>query len=157
MHISLYTYTYTYTVDLYIYMYRYTYTYKYTDIHTTYTVTYIHPVRIARIHYPRFVPRVGLGFKEICTLSALIISKVGSEKTRILDCELGVHTIICGLTEPARCSATPAFWDMWCWSWHLSKHWHSALLCHDVSNYRIWSDVQYGTQRIQRVCCTTSL
>ena len=35
----------------------------------------LHPVRIARIHSPRFVPRVGLGFKERRTLSALIISK----------------------------------------------------------------------------------
>ena len=35
----------------------------------------IHPVRIAIIHYPIFVPMVGLGFKEIRTLSALMISK----------------------------------------------------------------------------------
>ena len=35
----------------------------------------LHPVRIARIHYPRFAPRVGLGSKEIRTLSALRISK----------------------------------------------------------------------------------
>ena len=35
----------------------------------------IHPVRIAITHYLKFVPRVGLGFKEIRTLSALRISK----------------------------------------------------------------------------------
>ena len=43
--------------------------------HYSSNATCLHPVRIARIHYPRFVPRVGLGFKEIRTLSALRVSK----------------------------------------------------------------------------------
>ena len=33
------------------------------------------PVRTARIHYPRFVPRVGLRSKEIRTLSAPRLSR----------------------------------------------------------------------------------
>ena len=48
----------------------------------------IHPVRIARIHYPRFVPRVGLRFKELRTLSALRISKGWVRK----DPNLGLRT-----------------------------------------------------------------
>ena len=48
----------------------------------------VHPVRIARIHYPRFVPTVGSGFKEIRTLSALIISKGRVRK----DPNLGLRT-----------------------------------------------------------------
>ena len=48
----------------------------------------VHPVRIARIRYPRFVPRVGLGFKEIHTLSALRISKGWVRK----DPNLGLRT-----------------------------------------------------------------
>ena len=40
----------------------------------------IHPVRIARTHYPRFVPRVGLRFKEMRTLSALGLSKGWARK-----------------------------------------------------------------------------
>ena len=50
------------------------------------------PVRIARIHCPRFVPRVGLPRKSFFDRQFDSGAKIsqGSEKTRILDCELGV-------------------------------------------------------------------
>ena len=54
----------------------------------------LHPVRIARIHYPRFVPRVGLGFKEIRTLSALKTSKGWVRKDPNLGLRTGCSTHI---------------------------------------------------------------
>ena len=54
----------------------------------------LHPVHIARIHYPRFVPRVGLP-RNLCLIGSLtaalrFVPRVGYDKTRLLDCELGV-------------------------------------------------------------------
>ena len=67
----------------------------------------IHPVRIARIHYPRFVPRVGSGFKEIRRLSALRISKGWVRE----DPNLGLRT---------GCRATGPVWN-----------WTNCLLVYD--------------------------
>ena len=53
-----------------------------------YIYVLLHPVRIARIHYPRSAPRAGLGFKEIRTLSARLISKGRVRK----DPNLGLRT-----------------------------------------------------------------
>ena len=53
----------------------------------------LHPVRIARIRCPRFVPRVGSPrnlFLIGSLTAALRFSKGWVRKTRILDCELGV-------------------------------------------------------------------
>ena len=49
-------------------------------------VSWTHPIRIRRIRLPRFVPRVGLRFKQIRTLSALRFPKGWVRKER----ELGV-------------------------------------------------------------------
>ena len=57
-------------MSVYVYIYIYIYIY------------------IARIHYPRFAPRVGLRFKEVRTLSALRISKGRVRK----DPNLGLRT-----------------------------------------------------------------
>ena len=53
----------------------------------------LHPVRIARIHNPRFVPRVGLRFKEIRTLSALRLSKGWVRKNLNLKMRIGCRRI----------------------------------------------------------------
>ena len=51
-------------------------------------VIILHPIRIAIIHYPRFVPRVGSGFEKIRTLSALRLSNGWVRK----DPNLGLRT-----------------------------------------------------------------
>ena len=63
------------SLSLYIYIYMYTYnTIGSKSVRCLASVN-IHPVRIARIRYARFAPRVGLRCKEMCTLSAQIISQ----------------------------------------------------------------------------------
>ena len=62
-----------------------------------------HPVRIARIRCPRFVPRIGLPrhFFSIGNNTHIYYlrsecPRVGSNRTRILDSKLGVYRQICG-------------------------------------------------------------
>ena len=54
----------------------------------------IHPVLIPRIRCPRFVPRVGLHFKAIRTLSALRISKGWVREEPNLGMRIGICSTI---------------------------------------------------------------
>ena len=98
MYIYIYIYIYIYyryvlSQTIYIYIYIYIYLYKWTWRPARGHGGPVHPIRIARIHVTRFSPRVGLP-RQIYLIgnltAALRLSKGWSEKTRILDCELGV-------------------------------------------------------------------
>ena len=64
----------------------------------SFSQAHVHPVRIVRFHVTRLSPRVGLP-RNLFLIGSLTAAlrfspRVGSEKTRILDCELGVHACI---------------------------------------------------------------
>ena len=96
MHIYIYICIYMY-VCIYIYIHTCAYIYIYIII------ILIHPVRKARIHYPKVVPRVGLPRNLSLTgsltaalrfskgwvrmITGILDCELGLRKTRILDCE----------------------------------------------------------------------
>ena len=109
VHIYIYIYIYVIMVTLYIYIYTQTclimimvcFLYVRVNSHsdTMYFCCYcfpvpkaaaLHPVRIARIRCPRFVPRVGLP-RNLCLIGCLMAAlRFSKGWVRILDCELGV-------------------------------------------------------------------
>ena len=111
VYVYIYIYIYTYMcIHIYIYIHTCMYLCMYTSQRSRHTgaalatprrdphdeasqavIFYIHPVRIARIHYQRFVPRVGLPRNHLLTGSLTVALRLSKGWVR-KDANLGLRT-----------------------------------------------------------------